>query len=283
MAIAFSGHFNDLTFVSNDFVSANKKMGWLHGALYEYVLISDGYLNLYKKIKNLIVLVSDGQKEVLTYHNYVKLNVNKLYNPTFMENQKLNVEEVKNLRSNYGPYLLMVARFSYPHKDHYTVINALEILNKKFNKYPNLVFVGTGPEEEKVKKFVEQKSNNIASKIFFLGNQTDMKKYYAGATMLVHASVTGEGLPTVMIEALANDLPMVVTDSKVGPREILGDNKFGLLSEVENPDDMAEKINELLSNSTKYEEYKNTSKLRLEDFKPHKIEIQLEHIIENLI
>ena len=52
VVIAFSGHYNDLTFVSSNFLRCKKKMCWLHGALYGYALISDGYLNLYNKIKN---------------------------------------------------------------------------------------------------------------------------------------------------------------------------------------------------------------------------------------
>ena len=54
IAIAFSGHVNDLTYVAEQFVKAREKMCWLHGALYSYILIMDGFLNLYAKIKNTI-------------------------------------------------------------------------------------------------------------------------------------------------------------------------------------------------------------------------------------
>lgn len=43
IAIAFSGHFNDLTFVANDFIRAKTKMCWLHGVLYGYLITSDGF------------------------------------------------------------------------------------------------------------------------------------------------------------------------------------------------------------------------------------------------
>ena len=59
---------------------------------------------------------------------------------------------------------------------------------------------------------------------------------------MVHASVAGEGLPTIMLEAMAYDLPMVVTDSKTGPREILRNNEYGLLCRVQDPKDMADNI-----------------------------------------
>ena len=93
---------------------------------------------------------------------------------------------------------------------------------------------------------------DIQKHIHFEGSRLDVQDYYNAAFALVHASVAGEGLPTIMLEALTYSLPMVVTDSKTGPREILGDNKYGLLCQVENPDDMAEKVAGLVENSNFY-------------------------------
>ncbi|MFV0979105.1 glycosyltransferase [Latilactobacillus sakei] len=282
VVIAFSGHFNDLTFVANNYVNANKKMCWLHGALYGYLLISDGYLNLYKKIKNLVVLVSDAEEEVLSYNRGLNLNINKLYNPTFIS-RVADKDNVNNLRQMYGNYLLMVSRFSYPHKDHYTVLDALKILNEKYHKSPNLVLVGSGPDEAEVKLYSENVLANVESKVFFLGNRKNVQDYYRSAYMLVHASVAGEGLPTVMIEALANDLPMVVTDSKVGPREIIGNDEYGLLSRVQDSMDMASRINLLIEDNAKYNEFVQKSASKLEEFKPENIEIKLKKILDNLV
>ena len=41
--------------------------------------------------------------------------------------------QVQELKDKYGKFLIMVSRFEYPHKDHYTVCRAFEILS---NKYP---------------------------------------------------------------------------------------------------------------------------------------------------
>ncbi|MCT3524984.1 glycosyltransferase [Latilactobacillus curvatus] len=283
ITIAFSGHFNDLTFVANGYVNTGKKLCWLHGALYGYLLISDGYLNLYKKIKNLIVLVNDAEEEVLTYNHGVKLNIQKVYNPTFINNRTSNNASVRDLKKEYGDFLLMVSRFSYPHKDHYTVIDALKILNEEYNKSPNLVLVGSGPDEKKVRTYSESALADVKSKVFFLGNKNNVQDYYKAANLLVHASVAGEGLPTVMIEALANELPMVVTDSKVGPREILGDNEYGLLSKVQDPADMAKQINLLLEDNEKYNEYVQKSSIRLLDFEPENITLKIKEVMNNLI
>ena len=128
IAIAFAGHTNDLSFVGNSFVKSNKKMCWLHGALYSYLLMSIGYLKEYIKIKNLIVSVDDAQEEVLMYHPGLNLNINKLYNPILISNKAVNENKVNELRKMYGKFAVMVARFSYPQKDHYTVAEAIKIL-----------------------------------------------------------------------------------------------------------------------------------------------------------
>ena len=116
LAIAFSEHFNDLTFVADDFVKAKHKLCWLHGALYTYLLLSDGFLNLYRKIKNLVVLVESGQHEVFEYNKFLHLNIHQLYNPSFIAEKRVNNNEVRRLQEKYGKYIVMVSRMEAPQK-----------------------------------------------------------------------------------------------------------------------------------------------------------------------
>lgn len=283
LIIAFSGHFNDLNFVANSLLKNQKKMCWLHGALYSYLLISDGYYRLYNRIKNLVVLVSDAQEEVLAYNKSLYVNINKLYNPTFIKERKIDRNHVQQLINEYGKFVLMVSRFEYPHKDQFTVAKMLKIVREKYGENLDLVFVGNGPNENDVKELVASFPEDIQKHIHFEGSRLDVQDYYNAAFALVHASVAGEGLPTIMLEALTYSLPMVVTDSKTGPREILGDNKYGLLCQVENPDDMAEKVAGLVENSNLYNDYKEKSKERIRDFAPDVIQCQLEKIIKSVM
>ena len=64
VAIAFSGHYNDLTFVSENF-NNSKKIAWLHGNENSYNEIAPGYFELYKKIKNLVCLSEKDDEECL--------------------------------------------------------------------------------------------------------------------------------------------------------------------------------------------------------------------------
>lgn len=283
LLIAFSGHFNDLSFVRYGYIKHKKKLAWLHGALYSYLLISDGYINLYKKIKNLIVLVDDAQEEVLAYNRKLKLNIYKLYNPTNIYQKSFDITRIKEIKEKFGSFIVMVSRFSYPHKDHYTVARAFEKLINKYHEDINLLFIGDGPEEDKVRTYVKEFDKKISDRIYFLGKKSDVQNYYKSASLLVHASVAGEGLPTVMLEALAYGLPMVVTDSKTGPREILENDKYGLLCRVQDPDDMSEKIYRLLNDSNLYNKFKTNSKIRLKDFEPEVIQDKLSLIVNDLM
>ena len=282
LTIAFSGHFNDLTFVANDFVKTKFKLAWLHGALYGYLLISDGFYNLYKKINNLVCLVDDAQEEALVYNHNRELNIYKLYNPTSIVNKSIDHDKVVDLKKKYGKFIVMVSRFEYPHKDHYTVCKAFKLLKNKYDKQIDLLFIGDGPEKEKVEELVKTYPQSISKHIHFLGEKKDVQNYYKAAYLMVHASVAGEGLPTVQLEALAYGLPQVVTDSKVGPREILGDNKYGLLTKVQDPNDMSDKIIELLENKKLYTHYKIMSAERIKEFSPDVIESKLEIILKRI-
>ncbi len=282
IAIAFSGHYNDLSFVAYSFIKAKKKVAWLHGALYQFVLSSQGFEFLYKKIKNIVVLVDDGQEEVIAYHQKDKFDfkIFKLYNPVRMSGKPVDLNTVAALKERYGDYLLSVARMNYPHKDHYTLIRALKILREKYGIERNLVLVGDGPERKKLEDFC--KDLCIEDSVWFLGSQSDVQNYYAACSIFVHASVAGEGLPTVLLEAMDLGIPVVCTDSKVGPKEILGNNEYGLLAKVQDPNDMAEKINLLVNDPDLYCHYKEVGKERVLAFSPERVKQELKKAIDDL-
>ena len=51
-----------------------------------------------------------------------------------------------------------------------------------------------------------------------------------------------EGFGMVIVEALSVGKTVVSTDCHSGPSEIIGDNEFGYLCKVNDPSDLAEKI-----------------------------------------
>ena len=79
IAIAFSGHYNDLTFVSENFKDA-KKIAWLHGDETSYNDIAPGYFALYQKIKNLVCLSEKNDDRSEEFNKKNEINKAMIYN-----------------------------------------------------------------------------------------------------------------------------------------------------------------------------------------------------------
>ncbi len=275
VAIAFSGHYNDLTVVAENFVKVSKRMCWLHGALYGYALISDGYLNLYNKIKNLVVLVDLFQDEVIATNRQLSLNITKLYNPSFVADRKIDREKVNRLKNKYGDFVLMVGRLSKD-KDQLTLIRAVEYIKEKYHFEKKVLLIGDGEKKQELASYAE--NCGLGKQIVFLGNCQDVQNYYMAAYLFAHSSPL-EGLPTTLIESLYFELPIVATDSLPGVREVLGNNEFGLIVPVRDYVSLGEKIYCLYHDEELYNEYKEKSKLRFRDFDPNSIEKELKKIL----
>lgn len=279
LAIAFAGHYNDLTFVASDYINARHKLCWLHGALYSYILASDGFINLYKKINNLIVLTRDCEVEALAYNSFLKLNINQLHNPVVFYDKKYSDKIVESLKSKYGNYILMASRMDMPHKRPDIVIDAFEICYLEYGLKNNLVFVGDGPDLNTIKEYAKSKNQFVANHIFFEGSRHNIEDYYKSAVIFIQSS-SYEGLPTTIIEALQSGIPVVASDCHTGPREILGDNEYGLLCKVEDAKDMAKKIYQMVTDKELANHYIKVGKQRGNDFSPEVIKVQLENILK---
>lgn len=278
-AVAFSGHFNDLTFVEKGYVKADHKICWLHGGIQDYALLSSGFLMLYQKIRNLVTLSSFCQDSVLNLNpNLRHLNIKKIYNPTFIGERAVDHTVVDSLRKEYGDFILMVGRMT-KEKDHRTVIRAGKLLRDKYGIDNKILFLGDGKEQCNLEEYV--KDMDMQGQIFFMGNRMDVQNYYAAAKLLVHSS-PAEGLPTVLLEAMYFGLPIVATNSLPGVPEILENDKDGLVCPVGDQDKMAEYIYLLLSDSELYKVYSDRGKSRITAFRPETVQGQLEDFFSDI-
>lgn len=158
----------------------------------------------------------------------------------FPESQK---ESRKKLNLSTGKiYILYVGRIVFSKGIDY-LIKSIDILK---SKYPDitLLIIGDGPELQKLKTLVE--SLGITERIKFLGyiNMPEiLRAYYNAADICVLPSL-GEGLSSVVLEALACKRPMVGTIKIAGG--LLKNEEHALLVETRSPEQISKKISEFL-------------------------------------
>jgi len=127
-------------------------------------------------------------------------------------------------------------------KDYATLLNAFAVLLRRVDA--RLLILGEG--ECRLALEAQAKALGIADSVFMPGFVDNPSPYYQHADLHVLSS-TGEGLPTVIIEALAAGTPVVSTDCPSGPREILVDGKFGRLVQVGDVEALAGAMGESLA------------------------------------
>lgn len=277
IAIAFSGHYNDLTFICDNYKSI-KKVAWIHGDEASYNDISPGYFKLYNRIKNLVCLSENNDYKCKEFNK--KNNINKvlIYNPINMNDKVIDEKKVNYLMEKYGDYILMVGRLSKD-KDQRTLIKAIHLLNHKYSLEKNLILVGDGDQLNFLKLLVNELK--LDNQVHFVGTQCDVQNYYSAATLYAHSS-PAEGLPTVLIEAMYYGLPIAATDSKPGVREILRE-ECGLITPVGDAEQLADSIYKLYTNTKLANSLVANSKHRLEFFLPDKIINRFEEYIKSIV
>jgi glycosyltransferase involved in cell wall biosynthesis len=93
----------------------------------------------------------------------------------------------------------------------------------------------------------------IEKDVAFPGFVENPFRYMAAASVFVLSS-RWEGLPGVLIQALACGCPVVSTDCPSGPREILDGGRYGELAPVDDPEALAEAIDRTLDRPRRAEE-----------------------------
>ena len=105
----------------------------------------------------------------------------------------------------------------------------VEAFSRLLKDHPDAHLLLVGDEEPQLDPLPAAAKATITAcpNIHAVGNQADVRPYYAAANALVHASYR-EGFPNVVIEAGAMQLPCIVTDIN-GSREIIINNQNGLI------------------------------------------------------
>jgi glycosyltransferase involved in cell wall biosynthesis len=124
------------------------------------------------------------------------------------------------------------------------LIEALALLPKQLNAH--LILLGDGPERESLGRLVSVRQ--LDDRVHFVGFHANPLPWMRDADVLVLPS-RREGLPTVLIEALAAGTQIIATDCPGGSAEIL---RQGELGQLVPPDDVPALNNAIMSVLTGY-------------------------------
>jgi glycosyltransferase involved in cell wall biosynthesis len=141
--------------------------------------------------------------------------------------------------------ILCVARFA-PAKDHETLIKAFQIAAPHFPA-AELWLVGEGPLKTNVAKLVAR--SKLRGRMRIYDGTLDLLPFYHQASILALSSVE-EGLPNVVLEAMACGLPVVATSVGGLPDAVLP-GKTGELVPPGDPEALARALMGLLADDGK--------------------------------
>ena len=176
-----------------------------------------------------------------------KKKVITIYNPSFNKDiYKFNYH--KNIKKTYKT-ILNVGRFE-KQKNQIMLLKSFKNIQKDINV--KLLLVGYGSEKKNLINFVIK--NNLRKKVIFAKEINNVSKYYKRADLFVLTSIY-EGFGNVLVEAGMFKIPIISTDCKSGPREILKNGKFGDLVKIND----VKNLNKLIIKNLKKPNYKKVS------------------------
>lgn len=191
-----------------------------------------------------VVAVSQGAADDLArFAQLDAKSITTIYNPVVGE-KKLEVPSVISLPGWWSGshYKILAVGTLKEIKDYSTLLDAFALLCQQIDA--RLLILGEGECRAALESRI--KRLGLESRVFMPGFVKDPAPYYQHADLFVLSS-RGEGLPTVIIEALAAGTPVVSTDCPSGPREILKDGQYGRLVPVGDVDGLAAAMAESLT------------------------------------
>lgn len=160
-------------------------------------------------------------------------------------------------------------------KGYDNLIEAVNQLVNNWNMDISLCIVGDGSQRYALESKV--KSLDIDSCITFIGSQSNPYPYIKAADVYICSSLQ-EGFNIAILEAMTLAKPVIATDC-AGPREILEDGKYGLLTD-NSIDGLVDGISQFYYRTDLRSHFTKMSIIRANDFNPH---IQVAKITELLL
>lgn len=189
-----------------------------------------------------VVAVSGGVADDLSkVTGMARERITVIYNPVLTKRVFEQASFGKSLdhpwfQSGEPPVILGVGRLTRQ-KDFPTLIRAFNLVRQQ--RAARLMILGEGEDRAMLEGLI--KELGLEDGVSLPGFDPNPYRYLARAAVFVLSS-RWEGLPTVLIEAMGVGTPVVSTDCRSGPQEILEGGRHGPLVPVNDPSALAEAI-----------------------------------------
>lgn len=200
-------------------------------------------------------------------------------------NEKIDIEDKKYITDDM---IVSIARL-VPQKGHEHIIRAMNLVVKE-NKNAKLLLFSRGPLKEKLEELV--KSLHLENNIYFMGFHPNPYLFLKQSKCFILASKY-EGMPNVILEAMACNTPVIATDAPGGSKELLMDKcdyntRCNSITEVDygvlippfssnesirekQEEDLANEILKFLNDNKFYKYYQLKSKERIKNYSSTRI------------
>ncbi len=224
------------------------------------------FSNSLKKFYNSIMLRSEliiaGSNFIFDHihKNYSDLINNKKLmvifrgvNTEYYDNSKISNEKIEKiysaLRLDTETFKILLPGRLTKWKGQEMFIDSLKILKEKYNHENFKAIILGSHQGRKVyyKKLLTQvEKNQLKSNIVFLSNFEEMPVFYYATDVVVSSSIEPEAFGRVAVEAQAMQKPILASDLG-GSKETVIDGKTGFLFKNNNPDSLAEHLNNIIN------------------------------------
>ncbi|WP_426710473.1 glycosyltransferase [Cetobacterium sp. SF1] len=233
------------------------------------------YFNKYSKI---IAISKEMEKEILEFYGE-KSKVEMLYNPQYFmpieekarDKSNLTKEELELLEDKYICYIGRVEK-----------VKGLEDLIEaygKINVLEKLYIIGEGTEKTKLENLV--KELKLEDRILFLGGKKNPFIWMRNSELFV-TTTYGEGLPTTFIESMICGTPIMSYDCPTGPRDILGEGKYGKLIKMGDKENFSKELEYLLKNPEIIEKYREKIPEKIKEFSIENVIDKFKEILKKI-
>ena len=175
-------------------------------------------------------------------HDLIQVIYNPIVTPDLLDKSEASFEHPWFKDSETAPVVLAIGRLT-DQKGFDVLIRAFSLVRK--NRSVRLLILGEGENRPALQSLIM--TLGLEQEVNLMGFVQNPYPYLSRASLFVLPS-RWEGLPTVLVEALYLDTPIIATDCPGGSREILKDGLYGRLVPVDDPLLLAEAIERSMDN-----------------------------------